>query len=538
MRVAVAICSVILPVVAQSQSEQDYKKLVDINMELVLLQGPGQVDGVPDYSSSAIESRRAELERLRREWASIDAESWPTSQKIDYLLVYARINEIDFGLRVVRSWSRDPGLYRDLVKRIPYRETPIFENDLQTFRKRLENVPKIMEQAKNNLTEPSKELAQLVVRHLEHYDGVGQGEPWRAVPPEGTLGWYRDLIERLTETHPNLVPLAKEALAAVEGYRDWLVGRLDQMTEPAWIGLEHYNWFLRKVRLMPYTVDDLQLLGEREFTRWRAFLAIEKNKNDHRGVPTLRLATSKEEYDARIREAEHQIRSLIAEQRLLTIPEDTPKGFETDAFWIERPGGYRHFWEELQYRNGLNNHIHASIPGHRFDMFMRKYVENPIRATCRDGGRIEGWATYIEEMFLLAGIMDDIPRARELFYIALMKRAARVHIELEMQKGEYSLDEANAYLIENVLFMEENLGRYDLEGYLRRPAYGSAYLIGKIQLEKLLSDRATQLGDAFDLGAFHDALLTSGFIPLSLLRWEMTGLDDEARQFWDDAHQH
>jgi uncharacterized protein (DUF885 family) len=141
-------------------------------------------------------------------------------------------------------------------------------------------------------------------------------------------------------------------------------------------------------------------------------------------------------------------------------------------------------------------------------------------------------------MFLLAGIMDDIPRARELFYIALMKRAARVHIELEMQKGEYSLDEANAYLIENVLFMEENLGRYDLEGYLRRPAYGSAYLIGKIQLEKLLSDRATQLGDAFDLGAFHDALLTSGFIPLSLLRWEMTGLDDEARQFWDDAHQH
>lgn len=537
MRAAVAICSVVLPVVAQSQSEQDYKKLADLNMELVLLQGPSRDEGVPDYSLSAMESRRAELERLRSEWASIDAESWPTSQKIDYLLVYARINEIDFGLRVVRSWSRDPGLYVDLVKRIPYTDTPIFENDLRAFRMRLENVPKIIEQAKTNLTKPSKELARLAIRHLEHYDGVGQGEPWRAAPPEGTIGWYRDLIERLTQSHPNIVPLAKEALAAVEGYRDWLVSRSDQMTEPAWIGHEHFNWFLRKVHLMPYTVDDLKLLGDREFARWRAFLAIETNKNDRRGVPSLRLAASREEYDTRIRDAERQIRSLIAEQKLMTIPSDTPKEFETDAYWTERPGGYRHFWEELQYRNGLNNHIHASIPGHRFDMFMRKYVDNPIRSTCRDGGRIEGWATYIEEMFLQAGIMDDIPRARELFYIALMKRAARVHIELEMQKGKYSLDEANAYLIENVPFMEENLGRYDLEGYLRRPAYGSAYLIGKVQLEKLLSDRAIQLGDTLDLGAFHDALLTSGFIPLSLLRWEMTGRDDEARQFWEDAHQ-
>ena len=536
MRVVVAFLSVVLPVVAQSQSEQDYKKLVDLNMELVLLQGPSRVDGVPDYSSPAMESKRIELERLRKQWASIDAETWSTSEKIDYLLVYARINEIDFGLRVVRSFSRDPGLYVDLVKRIPYADVPIFEDHLQTFRTRLENVPKVMEQAKSNLTEPAKELAGLAIRHLEHYDGVGQGEPWRAVPPEGTIDWYRDLIGRLKEHHPNLVPLAKEALAAVEGYRDWLASRLDQMTEPAWIGVEHFNWFLRKVRLMPYTVDDLEMLGEREFARWSAFLAIESNKNDRRGVPSLRLATSKEEYDARIREAERQIRDLISEQKLLSIPGDTPKEFETDAFWTTRPGGYRHFWEELQYRNGLNNHIHASIPGHRFDMFMRKYVENPIRATCRDGGRIEGWATYIEEMFLQAGIMDDIPRARELFYIALMKRAARVHIELEMQKGEYSLDEANAYLIENVPFMEENLGRYDLEGYLRRPAYGSAYLIGKIQLEKLLSDRVIQLGDTFDLGAFHDELLTAGFIPLSLLRWEMTGVDDEARRFWEDAH--
>jgi uncharacterized protein (DUF885 family) len=81
--------------------------------------------------------------------------------------------------------------------------------------------------------------------------------------------------------------------------------------------------------------------------------------------------------------------------------------------------------------------------------------------------------------------------------------------------------------------MEESLGRYDLEGYLRRPAYGSAYLIGKIQLENLISDRAKQLGDEFDLGVFHDELFAAGTIPLALTRWEMTGLDDEAQKIWE-----
>ncbi len=530
---ALAVC---LPAFAQNQAEQGYRDLVALNQELVEFEEPTLVDGIRDYSEATMEAKRRDLESFRNRLASIDAESWSTSRKVDYLVVYSRVNEIDFDLRVVRSWSRDPGLYLDQVKRIPYQDVPIPAGDLTRFQERLKTVPTVVEQAKVNLTESAKELAALAIRHLERYDGVGQGVPWRAEPPEGTIGWYRDLVERLSEHHTDLVPDAKAALAAVEGYRDWLESRSPQMTEPAWIGLEHFNWFLRHVRLMPYTVDDLKMLGERELSRWRAFVSIEKNKNDHRGVPPLQLAGSKEEYDTRIREAERQIRALMADQKLLTVPDDTPKEFETDAFWIERPGGYRHFWEELQYRNGLNNHIHASIPGHRFDAFMWNKVEHPIRSTCRDGGRIEGWATYIEEMFLQAGIMDDIPRARELFYIALMKRAARVHVELEMQKGKYTLEDANAYLIENVPFMEENLGRYDLEGYLRRPAYGSAYLMGKIQLEQLLSDRAKQLGDDFDLGAFHDHLLTVGTIPLSLLRWEMTGNDDEAQQFWADAH--
>lgn len=77
--------------------------------------------------------------------------------------------------------------------------------------------------------------------------------------------------------------------------------------------------------------------------------------------------------------------------------------------------------------------------------------------------------------------------------------------------------------------MEENLARYDLAIYLRRPAYGMNYTVGKAQMEKLVADRSRQLGDGFDLGIFHDEFLALGSIPIALIRWEMTGLDDEVR---------
>ena len=122
-----------------------------------------------------------------------------------------------------------------------------------------------------------------------------------------------------------------------------------------------------------------------------------------------------------------------------------------------------------------------------------------------------------------------------LFYAALMKRASRIYAEASMHAGDMSLDEANRYMIDFVPYMEEDLGRYDLEGYLRRPGSGSGYIIGKIQLEKLLSEQALSLGDDFVLGTFHDEVLSRGMIPLTLIRWEMTGADDEVRVLWEAA---
>jgi hypothetical protein len=534
MTARLAVSAVVMTVAAGvgaragGQAPDAYKSLVAIHQEFVALRQPKIVDGVPDYTHAGMDEQRRATEGLRTRLTAIDPSSWAVSRRVDYHLVRAELNGLDFDHRVVRPWQRDPGLYVDAIRRAPYTDVPARPDDLARLRTQLQAIPRIVEQARGNLTAGSGELAAMAVRQLEMSDGINQGEPRRPIPPAGVIGWYRDLLGRLPTHHPELMADARAALAAAESFRDWLKQNQSRMKEPASVGLDNYNWYLRNVRLMPYDADDVRALGRREEDRARTFLKIEEHRN--RALPPIEPVKTAEEHERRVREAERHIRAFIQKHRLMTIPPDTPAEFETDAFWIVRPGGKRHFWEELTYRDPLNNHIHASIPGHMFDGLIQRRNTNPIRAGFRDGARGEGWGFYLEEMFLQAGLLDGRPRARELFYIAQLKRAIRIPCELEMQTGKFTLQQAIDHMVREVPLMEPDLARYDLAIYLRRPSYGMNYVMGKIQMENLLNDRARQLGEKFDLGRFHDEFLAAGPIPISLIRWEMTGLDDQVRQ--------
>jgi len=513
---------------AGKDTDSGWSELVALDAELTALREPKEIDGVQQFGSAAMESRASAVESIQNRLAQIDPSAWSVAGKVDYLLVWARANGMEFEHRVTRPWHRDPIFYLNLVRRVPYVDLPSDE-----MRDSLATVPAILEQAQANLTEPSGELADLAIFHLENFDGVGQGQPYRDNPPAGTIGWYADLCTRLVKQQPDNRAACAAALHAVEGYRDWLLAEWPDMPASAGIGTENLEWYFHRVRLLPYGVDEIVLLGEREFHRYRTAYEIVRNRN--RELPELELTRSAEQHEQRTRDAEIKIRQMVNEQQLLTLPADTPETFDTDTFWSPRAETDRHFWEEIQFRNAFNNHIHASIPGHRFDGQLARRIENPIRRSYGDSSRAEGWATYLEEMFVLAGLTREVPRADELFYAALMKRASRIYAETMMHSGELGLEEANRYMIEFVPYMEEDLGRYDLEGYLRRPGLGSGYIIGKIQLEKLLSERSLQLGESFRLGAFHDDLLSRGMIPLTLIRWEMTGADNEVRVLWKEA---
>ena len=487
----------VVPALAQ---DDGYARLIALNTEVQALAKPVETNGAPDLGPAAIAVQRETLDDFRSRLLALDTTGWSVPRQVDYLLVWSKMNSIVFDHRVLKPWARDPLTYLYQFRSTPWTEAPASPSEREALLGKLVAVPVIVDNARNNLTQPAGELAKLTIFLLANFDGVGQGEPYRDDPPEGTIGWFDDLCERLDGGDESLVAACLAARTAAQNYHDWLVENLDSMEASAAIGRENFNWYLQHVRLLPQTVDDLRTIGEREFHRYRFDYLLDRHVN--RRLPELELTQSARQHERRTRAAEQKTRRLVEDLGLLTIPAYMPDEFESDVFWSPRAKTDRHFWEELQFRNALNNHIHASIPGHRFDYEIRKRLDNPIR---------------------------------QLFYAALVKRGSRFFAEIGMHTGEMSLDEANAYMIEWVPYMEEDLGRYDLVNYLRRPGLGSMYLLGKTQIEKLASQRAFQLGEAFDLGSFHDDLLSRGMIPVTLIRWEMAGFDDEARAVWAEV---
>ena len=96
-----------------------------------------------------------------------------------------------------------------------------------------------------------------------------------------------------------------------------------------------------------------------------------------------------------------------------------------------------------------------------------------------------------------------------------------------MHANQLSLEEAAKFASANTprgwLRLDAGTVRTEQHLYLQQPAYGTSYIIGKIQVEALLAARKRQLGDTFTLKRFMDEFNAIGLIPVSLVQWEMTG---------------
>jgi uncharacterized protein (DUF885 family) len=130
-------------------------------------------------------------------------------------------------------------------------------------------------------------------------------------------------------------------------------------------------------------------------------------------------------------------------------------------------------------------------------------------------------------MMMQAGLFDDRPRTRELIYILLAQRAARALGDLRMHAQLATLEDAAVFTSSQTprrwLSLDGQLVRGEQHLYLRQPAYGTSYVIGKIQIEQLLADRKRQLGTGFTMQGFMDEYTAVGLIPITLIRWELTG---------------
>ena len=151
--------------------------------------------------------------------------------------------------------------------------------------------------------------------------------------------------------------------------------------------------------------------------------------------------------------------------------------------------------------------------------------------------RLEVAQTIIRHGFRLSSLLSGHKTVSRLVFPAMKLQDYTTVTGLIPQLECLSLEEAVKFAVEwtpHGWFPEAgNTVWFDEQLYLEQPGYGTSYVVGKVHLEKLIADRAQKLGEKFRLKQFMDEFHAAGMIPLSLIRWEMTGLDDEIKKLWE-----
>lgn len=161
--------------------------------------------------------------------------------------------------------------------------------------------------------------------------------------------------------------------------------------------------------------------------------------------------------------------------------------------------------------------LHEAVPGHHLQISLAAEMDElpEVRRSTYISAFGEGWGLYSEFLGLEVGIYDDpYDNFGRLSYE--MWRACRLVVDTGMHVFGWSRDEALAYMLENTALSEHNV-RTEIDRYISWPAQALSYKIGEIKIKELRAQAENELGEKFDLRAFHDAVLANGSIPLFIL---------------------
>jgi uncharacterized protein (DUF885 family) len=161
--------------------------------------------------------------------------------------------------------------------------------------------------------------------------------------------------------------------------------------------------------------------------------------------------------------------------------------------------------------------LHEAIPGHHFESSLQ--LENGAIPKFR---RYRGFAAYGEGCGLyteslgkeLGVYTDPYQYMRSLGWE--IHRAIRLVVDVGLHAKGWTREQAIKYMMDNEPITEQ-FAVSEIERYMAQPGQALSYKIGELKLKELRAKYTEQLGAAFNLAAFHDAVLMDGALPLDVL---------------------
>jgi uncharacterized protein (DUF885 family) len=505
--------------------------------------------GPRDWSAAGVAAQRAALAEFEKRWKAIDNTGWSVPAQVDCRLIGSALARVRWELDVNARWQRDPSFYVEqtvtALTESLLAPPPFDAERSEIIVQRMEQIPQILSDAKANL-HPVKPFAELAIAHLA---GVAADleRAQRAAGPLLHGGAGADSASaRLQAATP-------KAVTALEDYRAWLQANLASMPEKSAIGRDAYEFFLRKVALIPYSPEEMLQMSRQEWARSVSFEAYEKQRD--RDVPPLVPAKTTEEQVARATRDELAIRKFLETDGILTVPPDLPHWTfkpipdylapladfdEMDDFtgltrqrdegvrWIEPPSPDLGFFWVAVSKDARPIIVHEGVPGHFFQIALSRRNPDPIRRHYYDSGANEGIGFYAEEMMLQQGLFDDSPHTREIIYNFMRLRALRVEVDVKLALGLFSMAQGADYL-EKYVPMDKKTAQAEASFFATTPGQAITYQIGKNQILGFLADARFTQGDKFNLRQFNGQLWMNGNVPIALQRWQYLGNDAELR---------
>lgn len=348
---------------------------------------------------------------------------------------------------------------------------------------------------------------------------------------------YRDIIEkglypantRLRDfLRDSYLPLAREqvGLSAMKG------------------GEMLYQYQIEQTTTLPLKADEIHKLGLSEVERIKTGMEKIKNEVGFKGTlpeffehlrtdpkfkPTSREALTQGYYDIG-----KKVDSLISTQfkYLPKAPleikpyEEFREKYEAGGSYQNgtpdgsRPGTFYFNAYDLPSRTtpGMTTlYLHEGAPGHHFQISIAQENE-ALPAFMRFGGNtayVEGWALYAETLGYDMGLFKD-PYQRFGTLSDEMLRAMRLVVDTGLHSKGWTREQAIDYMLAN-----SDMGKTDataeVERYIAIPSQALAYKIGALTILRLKDKAKKALGAKFDVREFHNQVLNTGALPLTVL---------------------
>lgn len=397
------------------------------------------------------------------------------------------------------------------------------------FGKRLAAFPKVFANARENLTDPIRlhcEVASASARaFLPFLDALRD-------PSSAAFGHLdAELIE--------------DAYSELEGFADYLESISVGADRDFALGRDNFVTILNGQHLIDETPEEIVAYAERVLRNSKLTMAALEAPPDAPVNVDSALALTEEDILEFYRDEADSAIAFLGRKDLVTLPKNAPvKVAETPGFIKVLVPGYAYeppgpfdkdqtgmlyvplpesldvetkidYKRSRDYRKLRGIIAHELYPGHHLQLVAANTNPSYARRMQADSFMAEGWALYCEGMMADEGYYGPSGQRRALG--GLVFRAARAVVDVKLQMGEFSLEQAADFMVRETgddrAFLEQEVRRYAVD-----PTQPMSYLMGKKAIVEIRDRLKSLRGEAFTLKEFHDVLLSCGTIPPYLLR--------------------